>query len=165
MKTLYMIGGTMGVGKTTVSQLLNKKLDNAVFLDGDWCWNADPFQITKETKAMVLDNICHLLNSFIHCSAYDNVVFCWVMHEQAIIDKILSNLDLDEYEVKVISLTCSADALAKRIDKDIEAGIRSAEALKRSLNRISLYDEINSIKVDVSNRDPAEIAEFIATQI
>ena len=34
MKNLYIIGGTMGVGKTTVSRLLMKKLPNSVFLDG-----------------------------------------------------------------------------------------------------------------------------------
>lgn len=76
MKTLYLIGGTMGVGKTTVCQELKKELKNSVFLDGDWCWDADPFQVTVETKAMVIRNICYMLNSFIHCSAYDNVVFC-----------------------------------------------------------------------------------------
>ena len=58
MKTLYMIGGTMGVGKTTVSQLLKHDLPNSVFLDGDWCWDASPFQVTDETKAMVTNNIC-----------------------------------------------------------------------------------------------------------
>ena len=59
MKTLYLIGGTMGVGKTTVSQQLKKELTNSVFLDGDWCWDADPFQVTEETKAMVMRNICY----------------------------------------------------------------------------------------------------------
>ena len=61
MKTIYLIGGTMGVGKTTVSQQLKKKLPNSVFLDGDWCWDADPFQVTEETKAMVMRNICFVL--------------------------------------------------------------------------------------------------------
>ena len=93
MKNLYMIGGTMGVGKTTVCKLLKRRLDNAVFLDGDWCWDADPFQVTEETKTVVLDNICHILNNFIHCTAYQNIIFCWVMHEQEIIDRILSRLD------------------------------------------------------------------------
>ena len=47
----------MGVGKTTVSQQLKKTLRNSVFLDGDWCWDADPFQVTEETKKMVMQNI------------------------------------------------------------------------------------------------------------
>lgn len=84
MKTLYMIGGTMGVGKTTVCQHLKRELANSVFLDGDWCWDADPFQVTDETKTMVIDNICYLLNSFLKCSAYENIIFCWVMHTRKI---------------------------------------------------------------------------------
>lgn len=60
MLTLYMISGVMGVGKTTVSQSLKNKLPNCVFLDGDWCWDMHPFQVTQETKAMVIENICFL---------------------------------------------------------------------------------------------------------
>lgn len=62
MKNLYIVGGTMGVGKTAVCQQLKRILPNSVFLDGDWCWDADPFQVTDETKSMVTDNICYLLN-------------------------------------------------------------------------------------------------------
>ncbi|MBR4062948.1 MAG: AAA family ATPase, partial [Clostridia bacterium] len=98
MKTLYMIGGTMGVGKTTVCQQLKRDLQNSVFLDGDWCWDASPFQVTDETKAMVTNNICYLLNNFLKCSAYDNIIFCWVMHEQRIIDSILEKLDTQNCE-------------------------------------------------------------------
>ena len=39
MKTLYLIGGTMGVGKTSACRALQQLLPNSVFLDGDWCWN------------------------------------------------------------------------------------------------------------------------------
>ena len=33
MKKLYLIGGTMGVGKTTTCQVLKRKLDRSVFID------------------------------------------------------------------------------------------------------------------------------------
>lgn len=151
MKRLFLIGGTMGIGKTSVCQMLKSKLENAVFLDGDWCWDADPFQVNEETKGMVLDNICHLLNNFIHCSAYDHVIFCWVMHEQRIIDDILSRLDLRNCEVKAISLTCRADALAERLNRDIRAGVRQGEVLRRSMARLPLYDALHTQKIDVSD--------------
>ena len=96
VKNLYFIGGTMGVGKTTVGKsLMNMlELENSVFLDGDWCWYSHPFMVTSETKEMVTNNICTLLNNFIGCSAYDNIIFCWVMHEQSIIDDILCRLNI-----------------------------------------------------------------------
>ena len=158
MKTLYLIGGTMGVGKTTVCQLLKKKLNNSVFLDGDWCWDADPFVVTEETKEIVTDNICHLLNNFIRCSAYENVIFCWVMHEQAIIDGILKRLVTKNCEVQAISLVCDEAALRVRLRKDIDGGIRSEDIIERSTARIAFYDKLDTVKVDTSKKSPGEIA-------
>ena len=161
MKTLYLIGGAMGVGKTTVSQQLKQDLPNSVFLDGDWCWDASPFQVTEETKAMVTDNICYLLNSFLHCSAYENVIFCWVMHQQAIIDSIIQELDLANCDVKVISLMTDTKCLEERLMNDIEKGIRSADVLSRSMERIPLYQELNTIKIDTCNKSVQTIVDEI----
>lgn len=161
MKTLYMIGGPMGVGKTEVCEILKRKLDRAVFLDGDWCWDADPFIVNDETKRMVEDNICCLLNSFIRCSEYENMIFCWVMHEQSIIDGICSRLDLSECEVKKISLICSQEELCKRLEKDITNGKRQADVLKRSLQRLPLYGSLDTIKIDTNGMNPENVAERI----
>ena len=163
MKRLLLVGGTMGIGKTSVCQTLKVKLKNSVFLDGDWCWDADPFQVNDETKRMVLDNICHLLNNFIHCPAYDNVIFCWVMHEQSIIDSILSHLDLTDCDVKAVSLVCRSDALTKRLERDIKAGIRREDVLFRSIERLPFYDTLNTQKIDVSDLSIEETAKLLAT--
>ena len=161
MKTLYLIGGAMGVGKTTVSQILKKRLPNAVYLDGDWCWDASPFQVTEETKSMVLDNICHLLSNFLRCSAYENIVFSWVMHEQSIIDNILEKLPLTDCRVRCISLVCDAENLTARLDKDISTGIRTADVVERSLARLALYSRLNTEKIETDGID----AEAVADQI
>jgi shikimate kinase len=152
MKTLYLIGGTMGVGKTTVCQLLKKQLPKSVFLDGDWCWDADPFQVTEETKAMVLKNICYLLNQFIHCTAYDNVIFCWVMHEQSIINSILAEIDTAACDIKQISLICDEANLKKRLEQDIKKGIRTEDVIQRSVARIPLYQQLETVKIDTSGK-------------
>ena len=162
MKKLFMIGGTMGAGKTTVSQILKRALPNSVFLDGDWCWDASPFQVTGETKAMVLNNICAVLNNFLHCSAYENVLFCWVMHEQAIIDAIVSRLDTANYRVIAVSLLCSEQELVRRLQKDVAAGIRTPDVIERSVRRLPLYRQLDTIKVDTSGKTAAEAAQEIA---
>ena len=161
MKTLYLIGGPMGVGKTTVSQQLKRDLHNSVFLDGDWCWNANPFRVTDETKAMVMRNICYLLNSFIHCSAYENVIFCWVMHEQSIIDSIINELDTESCMVKKISLTVDVANLQKRLMADVDRGIRSADVIDRSIARIPMYQALDTIKIETSNKTVREIVDEI----
>ena len=162
MKRLYIIGGTMGVGKTTVGQQLKKDLPNSVFLDGDWCWDADPFQVTEETKTLVQDNICHMLNNFLQCSVYETVIFCWVMHEQEIIDSIIAKLKLDNCEVKCISLIVDEDNLQRRLTRDVQKGIRKEDVIARSIARIPLYQKLDTVKVDTNNKTIAEIVAEIA---
>lgn len=161
MKNLYIIGGTMGVGKTSVCRRLKQNLKNCVFLDGDNCWETNPLLNTEETRAMALDNICHLLNNFIKCSAYDNVVFCWVMHEQKIIDEILSKLDTSSCNVKLISLMCNETTLTARLRSEIINDIRTKDIIQRSLERLSLYDSLNTVKVDNSNKSIDKVVEEI----
>ena len=152
MKNLYMIGGTMGVGKTAVCQQLKRVLPNSVFLDGDWCWDASPFQVTDETKAMVLDNICYLLNNFLTCSAYENVIFCWVLHEQKIIDSILEKLNTTNCTVHRVSLIVNEKNLRDRLTNDVARGIRTADVIERSVARIPLYQTLNTVKIDTNEK-------------
>lgn len=161
MKTLYLIGGTMGVGKTSVSQELKRLLPRSVFLDGDWCWDAHPFLVTDETKKMVMDNICHLLNNFLHCSAYEHIIFCWVMHEQQIIDDILSRLDTTDCRMRCISLVCDEAALTKRLQKDIDAGVRTPDVIKRSVARMPLYAALDTEKMDTTGLSAKETAKRV----
>jgi len=151
----------MGVGKTTVSQQLKSDLPNSVFLDGDWCWDASPFRVTDETKAMVIDNICHLLNNFLKCSAYENIIFCWVMHEQSIINSIIEKLDIKNCAFKCISLVANETSLRNRLSMDVERGIRTSDVIERSVARIPLYQTLNTIKIDTDEKTVAMITNEI----
>lgn len=160
-KVLYLIGGPMGIGKTTVCQLLKRDLPCSVFLDGDWCWDADPFQVTEETKAMVLDNICHLLNNFLRCTVYENVIFCWVMHEQSIIDTILERLDTADCVVKCVSLIADEVQLRSRLELDIERGLRTSDVIDRSVERLPLYQHLNTYRIDTGAMTAQTVADAI----
>lgn len=151
----------MGVGKTTVCQQLKQDLPNSVFLDGDWCWDTSPFQVTDETKAMVTNNICYLLNNFLKCSLYENIIFCWVMHEQSIINSILEKLDTQNCEVKCVSLVADKKTLCERMAMDVERGIRSKDVIERSIARIPMYHALNTIKIDTNAKTVAMIVDEI----
>ncbi len=149
-KTLYLIGGPMGVGKTAVCQRLKARLEGSVFLDGDWCWDMHPFRVTEETRALVLDNITCLLDRFLRCTAFDHVIFCWVMHRQEIVDDILSRLDTRNVRVVHLSLTCSPEALAKRLGQDVRKGLREAEVIPHSLAYLPLYEAVGGLHLDTT---------------
>ena len=57
------------------------------------------------------------------------------MHEQSIIDDILSRLDLNDVKVIAISLVCQKEALEKRIQKDIDQGIRKERCFKKKYRK------------------------------
>lgn len=165
MKRLILINGTMGSGKTAVSKELCHLIRPGVFLDGDWCWSAQPFTVTEETKEMVLKNISFLLKNFLTCSAYENVLFCWVMHKEEIVQELLSRLDGVPFQLFRFTLMPGEAALRERLLGDVAEGIRSADVISRSMERLPLYREMDSIKIDVSHISAKEAAAEISGRI
>lgn len=164
MKRLIFVCGTMGVGKTSACRELQKLLERNVFLDGDWCWDAQPFVVNERTRELVQDNIAHLLNNFIACPDYENIIFCWVMHEQAIIDGLVKRLR-GEYELHVFALSCGEGELRRRIEGDVARGLRSPGALTRSLPRLKLYSALSAERIDTTRMSPAQTAAHIARRL
>lgn len=139
----------MGIGKSTICNQLNQDLDHSVFLDGDWCWNMDPFVVNQDTKNMVLDNITHCLNNFIHTPGIENIIFCWVMHKQDIIDQIVQQLDTEGVDIHLISLICEKEELIKRMLIDR----RDNQTIRKSLQYLELYKDLDTQKIDVTTLD------------
>lgn len=110
---------------------------------------------------MVLQNICFLLQQFIRCSAYQNIVFCWVLHKQDIIDQIVASIDPSVCSIKVISLICDQAELKNRLMKDITAKIRTKDVIKRSIARMDHYMALHTVKINTTGKQPAEIADEI----
>ena len=121
-----------------------------------------PFVVTAETIAMVNNNIAHLLNGFLACSEFENVIFCWVLHEQHILDDLMNALNLNGYTTHCFSLVSTEQALVERLSRDIAAGKRGSDITERSVARIPLYDELDTVKIDVSTISPADAARRIA---
>ena len=151
----------MGVGKTATCRELQRLLPKNVFLDGDWCWDMRPFVVTGETKKMVRGNIAHLLNSFLDCSEFENVIFCWVLHEQGILDDLIASLDHSGCAIYCFSLVSDERALTERLSRDIAEGKREPDIIERSVARIPLYDALDTVKIDVSSISPSDAARQI----
>ena len=157
-----MVGGPMGVGKSTVCRILRDRLDSCAFLDGDWCWDMHPFRVTESTRAMVLDNICHVLGKFSSpvrswrtwCSAG-----CCMSRGSSTVS--CGGSLWSRWQVRCISLVCGEAELRSRLQKDVAAGVRSADVIGRSLARLPLYAGLDTLKLDVSRLTPEEAAARI----
>jgi len=80
-----------------------------------------------------------LINNFLKCSEYENIILCWVMHEQYIIESILSRLNIQEAILHKFSLICSEQALTERLSRDVDNGIRNTDVIIRSVSRLKNY--------------------------
>ncbi|WP_297638428.1 AAA family ATPase [uncultured Clostridium sp.] len=160
-KKLIIINGVMGVGKTTISKMLYKELENSFWLDGDNCWMMNPFRVNDENKNMVLNNIGYMINNFIKNSTSKYIVFNWVIHTDEIMNDILQQINIENVDVYKITLMCSKEELISRIEKDIKNGLRDIENINRSLEKLSLYDEMDTIKIDTTDKDFKIILEEI----
>ena len=110
---------------------------------------------------MVMENIHFLLKQFIHCTAYQNVIFCRVMHRQEILNEVLAGLDLTDCVVKTISLVCNPDSLMERLKRDVQNGIRKEDVIARSLERLQSYEELDTVKIDTSGKCVEEVLQEI----
>ena len=159
-RTLYLVGGPMGVGKTTLCRLLEHRLPACAFLDGDWCWEMDPFVVTEETRRMVLDNIVYLLNSFLHCSVYENVVFGWVLHLPETWAELEARLDTAGWRVVRTVLVCAPEQLRARLEADIAAGRRPPDCVPRALDRLETCRRLPAAwQLDTTALSPAHVAD------
>lgn len=165
MKNLIMINGTMGVGKSETSRDLKKQLSDCVFLDGDWCWDMQPLQINDVTKKVAMDNIIFMLRNFLTCPAFKHVIFCWDMHKESMIDEIVQGLEGIEFRLFKYSLTCTEEALAKRIGIDFAEGRRTENILDKSLKWLHNYDAMDTVKIDITSQSSWEAAAFIAGEV
>ena len=161
MKKLIIINGTMGVGKTSVGQLLNESIPNSAFIDGDWCCKVDS-PLTESIKKLYIENIKSILNNYLLSSAVTDIIFCWVIHKNEILYNIINNVDLKNIKVYIITLQANELSLKSRITKRLEYEKRDNNELKRSLYyQQKFYKNMPSYKIDTSNINVQDVAEKI----
>lgn len=165
MKTLVVIRGPMGAGKTAVSAQLAQLLPRSVRLDGDWCWDMHPFTVTEETKAMVLDNITHLLRNFLRCSEIDFVIFAWVLNDASALGAIQSGLAGCEYDMHLVTLLPDAQTLRAQLSRDIDAGLRAPDVIGRAEAYRKYYDPAAPGTLIPHGETARELAEKIAADL
>ena len=83
------------------------------------------------------------------------------MHQQSIIDGILQKLDTRNCRVQSISLMVDEDTLRQRLKKDVQQGIRTADVIDRSLPRIPMYRQLDTIKIDTVGKTVQMVADEI----
>ena len=87
------------------------------------------------------------------------------MHEESIIEKILSLIQTRDYILHKFSIISSANTLTARLKKDINIGARDNGIIEQALQRLPNYLDMDTTKIDVSDIAPSKAAEAIYKHI
>lgn len=158
MKKIVLIGGPMGVGKSTVGKALSDKFPNAVYLEGDLGWKNVPFILNDENKKKVLNNIIDMINNALN--DYEVIILGWVLDYQSTIDYLIK--DITDTNIYSFSLLANEETITQRLENDIKNNIRKDDGvIQRSLSRIKRYDDVCSFKIDTSFISVEQVVNLI----
>ena len=160
---VIIINGPMGVGKTVTGKLIAEKNPGTAFIDGDWCMDIHPFVGSRETKAMAIDNILHMIGNYQKCSECKMVVLVWLMDDPWVLQSIMDGLYALQTEVKSVTLTCSRDVLIRRWKNDHNCEWRTDHWLEISLASLSYFSSMKDV-IDTSELSVDQIAEIIMSK-
>lgn len=160
-KTLLLLLGPNGVGKSTTAKAIVKILPQTALVDSDWCRTMNPYN-----KDTVIENIYAMIKNYFFCPDIETVIFPYGFHGDrkqrfdAVIEK-LNKADID-FKTYTVILTCSLEENIRRAENDQ----RDDERIKRGIkNTYHFYDDFVCPKIDTTNLAVEQITEKIISML
>lgn len=153
-RTVYLISGPCGIGKSTVTSQLQKSLQNTVLIEGD-VLHAMFCEIKSKSWAITWENIIAVTRNFI-TYGFDVIIDYVVEDELEWIHKKLEDLEvIIKYSVLIAEKKTIAERLNNRGD---------TEALERSLfllEKLKCMRQNEGHLIDTTNKNPSEVVRYI----
>ena len=165
---IIIINGSLGVGKSSVSEELHWKFDKSVYLDGDHIGDVHPFEIYDEARIDHLYKTLALLVGFHQQHGYPNFVINYVFESPDSLEDLLNRLRPLDPNLHTYWLTCDPAEQAERIRR------RQRDQLAWELERFVELRQIQSqaaqqgfigVEIDTSGLSTAEVATRIWREI
>lgn len=157
---VIVINGPMGVGKTVVGKHIADHHAGTAFIDGDWCLDIHPFVGNRETKAMAIDNILHMIGNYGRCSACKLIVLVWLMDDAWVRRGIVEGIAALGLTATCVTLTCDRTNLLKRWQDDADCEWRTDAWLEASLKSLPYFASLANA-IDTSGLSVEQVAERI----
>lgn len=157
---VIILNGPMGVGKTTVGKYIADYNPGTAFIDGDWCLDLHPFVGNRETKAMAVDNILHMIGNYMNCSVCKMIVLVWLMDDPWVLQAITGGLSSLQADIKNVTLVCDRENLIRRWENDHACEWRTDEWLKVSLASLPAFAAMENT-IDTGGLSVEHIADRI----
>ncbi|HML46830.1 MAG TPA: hypothetical protein PKE04_08790 [Clostridia bacterium] len=156
-KTLLLLLGPNGVGKSTTAQALLNMLPHTALVDGDWCRAMNPYCMDT-----VVANLYALLKNYFLCPEIGLVVFPYGFHgdRKQRFDRVAEKLRQDgiDFQTLTVVLMCSLEENIRRAQKDM----RDDERIRRGIeNTYAYYDGFTCPKIDTTDLSTEHAAKRI----
>lgn len=163
MKVL-IINGPMGVGKTTIGNLVADRMKGTAYIDGDWCMDLHPFVGNSETRAMAVDNILHMLKNYRECSSCNMAVVSWLIDDDKVLEHLIQGIRELDMEPSAYTLVCSEEQLRKQWVEDKICPWRTEEWLSVSLRSLNDFRSKDNV-IDTTCMETGEVADLIVKSL
>ena len=160
---VIIINGPMGVGKTTVGKFIAETNPGTAFIDGDWCLDIHPFVGNRETKAMAVDNILHMIGNYQKCSVCKMIVLVWLMDDEWVRCSMVDGISAMGLEVNSVTLVCNQEELINRWKNDDKCEWRTDKWLAVSLQSLPEFHKLDHC-IDTNGRSIEQVAETIMNE-
>ena len=157
---VIILNGPMGVGKTATGKRIAEKHPGTALIDGDWCMDLHPFVGNRETKAMAVDNILHMIRNYRKCSECSMVVLVWLMDDAWVLRSLKDGLSELQTEVKSVTLICDRETLIRRWKNDKACNWRTDRWLEISLASLPRFAVMENA-VDTGGLSVDQVADMI----
>ncbi len=161
---IIIINGSLGVGKSRVSEELYWKFAKSVYLDGDAVGSVHPFEIYDDARIAHLYRTLELLVSFHQKNGYHNFVINYVFESPDSLKDLIGLLRPLDPVIHVYWLTCDEEEQAKRIRgrqrSDLDWELNRFIELRRIQNEAAQQGFIG-VQIDTTHLTSVEVAEKI----
>ena len=161
---VIVINGPMGIGKTTVGTYIADSNPGTAFIDGDWCMDLHPFVGNKETRAMAVDNILHMISNYKDCSVCKMVVVAWIIDDEQVLEKLLSGIRAMSLEAKSVTLVSDEAQLRKQWEADTACPWRTEEWFKVSMKSLEYFSSLDNC-ICTTGKSVEAVAELVMNSI
>ena len=159
---IILINGSLGVGKSSVSEELHHKFDKSVYLDGDYIGYVHPFEIYDPARIDHLYRTLELLVRFHQQNGYPNLVINYVFESAESLQDLVDRLTPLDAAVHTYWLTCDQTEQARRIQGRRQDQLAWELARFVELNRIQAADARKGFigkQVETGSLSAAQVAE------
>ncbi|MFN3235836.1 MAG: hypothetical protein ACE37D_02135 [Pseudomonadales bacterium] len=164
MTRLILLGGPVGVGKSSAMKLLKQRLRKVALVDADETWNVSDDLAPAPHRGFAHKNIFALVDGYLRAGV-ETIVVNWVFARPELYQPIIDHCGALVDEVYQLYLVAHPNVIAARItqrwQQDGENGDLDA-LLDYAQTRLALITDLPFVKIDNSQLSVAETADAIA---